>query len=213
MPLIIPGIIISYLIGSLPTAYLFGRLFKRIDIREHGSGNMGATNALRVLGRGAGITVLLIDILKGALPVIFIGDYLVARNPGLSPEVVRIIIGISCICGHNWTVFLKFKGGKGVATTLGVLIGLSLGIPVFAKSLILIIFLWLIVFLFSRIVSLASLIAAFAFVPLLVIFRSPMVLVVFGLLISAFIVVRHKKNISRILQGKESRITFRKSQS
>lgn len=213
MPLIIPGIIISYLIGSLPTAYLFGRLFKRIDIREHGSGNMGATNALRVLGRGAGITVLLIDILKGALPVIFIGDYLVARNPGLSPEVVRIIIGISCICGHNWTVFLKFKGGKGVATTLGVLIGLSLGIPVFAKSLILIIFLWLIVFLFSRIVSLASLIAAFAFVPLLVIFRSSMVLVVFGLLISAFIVVRHKKNISRILQGKESRITFRKSQS
>ncbi|MDD5245884.1 MAG: glycerol-3-phosphate 1-O-acyltransferase PlsY [Candidatus Omnitrophica bacterium] len=213
MPLIIPGIIISYLIGSLPTAYLFGRLFKRIDIREHGSGNMGATNALRVLGRGAGITVLLIDILKGALPVIFIGDYLAARDPGLSPEVIRIIIGISCICGHNWTVFLKFKGGKGVATTLGVLIGLSLGIPVFAKSLILIILLWLIVFLFSRIVSLASLIAALAFVPLLVIFRSSMVLIVFGLLISVFIVVRHKKNISRILQGKESRITFRKSQS
>jgi glycerol-3-phosphate acyltransferase PlsY len=213
MPLIIPGIIISYLIGSLPTAYLFGRLFKGIDIREHGSGNMGATNALRVLGRGAGITVLLIDILKGALPVIFIGDYLVARDPGLSPEVVRIIIGISCICGHNWTVFLKFKGGKGVATTLGVLIGLSLGIPVFAKSLILIILLWLVVFLFSRIVSLASLIAALAFVPLLIIFRSSMVLVVFGLLISAFIVVRHRKNISRILQGKESRISFRKKQS
>ncbi|MDI6606795.1 MAG: glycerol-3-phosphate acyltransferase, partial [Candidatus Omnitrophota bacterium] len=129
MQWIIPGIIVSYLTGSIPTAYIFGRVFKGIDIRKFGSGNVGATNALRVLGKGPAIAVLLIDAFKGFVVVTLLADLLIAHLGGISAQTLRILLGIACICGHNWTVFLKFRGGKGVATTLGVLLGLSFSIP------------------------------------------------------------------------------------
>ena len=89
MPWIIPGIIISYLVGSIPTAYLFGRVLKNVDIRKFGSGNVGATNAMRLLGKKAGITVLLIDIIKGTLPVIFLADYILLTQPNFPAEFLR----------------------------------------------------------------------------------------------------------------------------
>ena len=108
------SVVISYLIGSIPTAYIFGKKLKGIDIRKHGSGNMGATNAIRVLGKGPGTLVLLIDIAKGIIPTTIMADLL-----GTTDLWMRLVWGLIAVCGHNWTVFLQFKGGKGIATGLG----------------------------------------------------------------------------------------------
>ena len=206
---IIPGIIISYLVGSVPTAYIFSRLIKGADIRKFGSGNVGATNALRLLGSGWGVTVLILDIVKGILPVVIFPGLL---NSGslVNPDIFCIIIGISCICGHNWTIFLKFKGGKGVATTLGVLIGLSAQISGLKIILALVVLTWLIIFIFSRIISLASIIAAASFPLLALLFRQSHPVIFSGLLLAVFIILRHKPNIKRLLEGKESRLSFKK---
>ena len=116
--------VLAYLIGSIPVAYIFGRVLKGIDIREHGSGNMGATNAFRVLGKGPGVIVLILDIVKGIIPVT-----LLANAFGLADPLSLVIIAVAVVAGHNWPVFLGFKGGKGMATSLGVLIGLGLQLP------------------------------------------------------------------------------------
>jgi glycerol-3-phosphate acyltransferase PlsY len=206
---IILGIIISYLIGSIPTAYIFGRLIKGADIRKFGSGNVGATNALRLLGKGWGVTVLILDILKGALPVILLPEFFSAKVP-LTLDTFCILLGVSCICGHNWTVFLKFKGGKGVATTFGVLIGLSAKIAGLKIILGLTVLIWLAVFILSRIISLASVIAALSFPLLTLLFKQSYAIVFIGLLLSVFIISRHKSNIKRILEGKEPTLSFKK---
>ncbi len=200
---IIIGIIISYLIGSIPTAYIFGYLLKGTDIRKFGSGNVGATNAFRTLGKWAGITVLLLDILKGFIVVFFLGNIPLLENTPLQDEVRRIILGLACIFGHNWTVFLKFKGGKGVATTLGVLLGLSLKVAGLEAVLGLALLTWVLVFALSRIVSLASLITSFSFPIYMFFFKQSGFLIFISILLAAFIILRHKANLKRILQGKE----------
>src|SRR3989338_6376943 len=121
--MIILGIILGYLMGAIPTGYIFGRALAGIDIRQHGSGNLGATNVLRVLGKGPGFLVLVLDILKGMLAVALIPDLL-----GLTGTFDRVVLAIAAVCGHNWTVFLNFKGGKGIATSFGVLLGLMIKI-------------------------------------------------------------------------------------
>jgi len=201
---IIPAIIISYLIGSIPTAYIFGRLIKGQDIRKFGSGNVGATNALRLLGRGWGVTVLVLDIIKGILPVVFIPT-LSTTNSYIPNEIFYLLIGLSCICGHIWTIFLGFRGGKGVATTFGVLIGLCVRIAGLKVVLGLTVAVWLVVFIFSRIISLASILAALSFPFLNIVFRMPISLIFTGILLSLFIIFRHKSNIKRLLAGKEPR--------
>jgi glycerol-3-phosphate acyltransferase PlsY len=206
---IIFAIIISYLIGSIPTAYIFGRVIKNTDIRQFGSGNVGATNALRLLGKRWGVTVLILDILKGALPVIFLGELLKARS-AINPEFAYLMIGVSCICGHNWTLFLKFKGGKGVATTFGVLIGLSMRIPGLNIALSLTVIVWLVTFLLSKVISLASLVAAVSFPLLTLILNQSLVIIIAGVILSVFIIIRHKANLQRILQGKEPRLNLGK---
>ncbi|MFH0828410.1 MAG: glycerol-3-phosphate acyltransferase, partial [Candidatus Omnitrophota bacterium] len=153
MSWIIISIFISYLVGSIPTAFIFGRIIKGIDIRKFGSGNVGATNALRVLGKKAGIAVLLLDVLKGVICILLI-QIAVARV-NVSADIYRILAGISCICGHNWTIFLNFKGGKGIATTLGVLIGLAVETPGLGVMLICLVLIWVLSFLIFRIVSLS----------------------------------------------------------
>lgn len=207
---IIPGIIASYLLGSIPTAYIFGRLLKGIDIRKFGSGNVGATNALRVLGKGPGITVLALDTLKGLLAVTFLAGLLSARTSALSEEILRIILGLSCILGHNWTVFLRFRGGKGVATTLGVLLGLSLSVPglkfVVAASAAA----WLAVYLTTKIVSAASLAAALSLPLWTIIFKQSPAIISLGVFLSLFVILRHKSNLKRLIQGKEQQTTFKK---
>jgi len=202
------AIIISYLIGSIPTAYLFGRALKGIDIRNFGSGNMGATNALRVLGKRAGVAVLVIDVLKGALPVMLLGDYMVAHVRAISPDELRFLLGIACICGHNWTVFLQFRGGKGVATSLGVLIALGVRSTLMLKVLLGVLSIWLVIFLLSRIVSLASICAGLAFSFLLFFFHAHTGMLLLGVLMSLFIVLRHRTNLIRIFQGTEKCFSF-----
>lgn len=207
MAWIIIGLLVSYLIGSIPTAYIFGRLLKGIDIRKFGSGNVGATNALRVLGKPVGISVLILDIFKGFLVVVFLGDFIAARRiPVISAETLRTILGLSCVLGHNWTMFLGFKGGKGVATTLGVLSGLSVKITGLKIVLVLVILTWWIVFLILRTVSLASVLTGISLPIYMVLFKQSKALVYLSIFLSLFIILRHKSNLKRILQGKESRI-------
>jgi glycerol-3-phosphate acyltransferase PlsY len=203
---IIPAVFISYLVGSIPTAYIFGRLLKGIDIRKFGSGNVGATNALRVLGKGVGITVLLLDILKGFLTVVFIGNFAVSRAINISNEAIRISLGLSCISGHNWTIFLSFKGGKGIATTFGVLLGLAVSLTGFRLVLFASILTWLVVFLIARIVSIGSVITGIALPIYMVIFKQSKITVFSGIILALFIILRHKSNLKRIFQGKEPRL-------
>jgi len=201
------GLIISYCIGAIPTAYLFGKILKGIDIRQFGSGNVGATNALRVLGKGPGIIVLCLDILKGFIVAVNISDFFSPRIPAIpNPEIVRIIFGLVSICGHNWTIFLNFKGGKGIATTLGVLFGLALRIHGLNAVLGLVILIWFIVFLLTRIISVASICAGISLPILLIFFKQSPILIVTGFILCAFVILRHKSNIERLRQGKEKRI-------
>jgi len=118
------GFIAAYIIGSVPTAYIFGRVLKGIDIREYGSGNVGATNVFRVIGKGPGIIALIIDIMKGFISATYLASGFMYLAPVTRPELYRILVGLSVIAGHNWTILLRFKGGKGVAASAGVVIGL-----------------------------------------------------------------------------------------
>jgi len=207
MAWIITAIIISYLIGSIPTAYLFGRITKGIDIRKFGSGNIGATNALRVLGRGPGITVLVLDMLKGLLPVVLLGDFLAARVT-LPDEIIRIVIGLGCIAGHIWTVFLNFKGGKGVATTFGVLLALGLRINTVKWVILLVVLTWLLVFLITRIVSLSSIVSVLAMPLLTFFYGGSWILVICTIILAVLVIFRHLSNLKRLFQGKEPRLKF-----
>ena len=195
------SIILAYLIGSIPVAYIFGRMVKGIDIREHGSGNMGATNAFRVLGRGPGTAVLILDIIKGIIPVT-----LLANAFGLGDALSLVIISVAAVAGHNWTVFLGFKGGKGMATSLGVLIGLAIQFQGLRIILLLVTMTWLGFFLLFGYVSLASIIAAVVFPVLMVARFESLPLIIMSLLLCCFIVFRHRSNIKRLAKGQENRV-------
>lgn len=205
---IIIAIIISYLIGSIPTAYIFGRLLKGVDIRKFGSGNVGATNAMRLLGRGPGITVLALDIFKGLAVVLFLGNFLAQRVSYLPQETLRIILGLSCIAGHSWTVFLRFKGGKGIATSLGVLLALAIKIPGLKIILLLLVLSWLLVFALTRIVSLASILSAILLPVYALLFRQAPAFIIASIMLSVFVILRHRSNLRRLRQGKEPRLKF-----
>lgn len=204
---IIIALIISYLLGSIPTAYIFVKLLKGQDIRNLGSGNVGATNASRVLGKPLGIMILLLDASKGFVTVFFIGSFLLLKTPAFGDEVSRLILGIAVILGHSWTVFLNFKGGKGVATTLGVLIGLSSAVPGLRIVIGLAFLTWVIVFAFTKIVSLASVIACACFPLYMLLFKQTTPLVIATSVIALFIIFRHKTNLQRLIQGKEKRLS------
>ncbi len=202
MPLSIAvSILVSYLLGAIPTGYIAGRMVKNIDIREHGSKNMGATNVFRTLGMWPGIVVLLIDILKGVLPVVVFANIFDLHQP-----LVLVAIGVTAVVGHNWTVFLGFKGGKGVATTLGVLIGLAIEIPGIRPVLALTVAIWFVVFLLFGYVSLASIAAGVVLPVLMVYFNAPFVIKIMSILLCVFIVLRHRANITRLGSGQENRI-------
>ena len=195
--------ILSYLLGSIPTSFLMGKLMKGIDIRKHGSGNVGATNALRVLGTKIGIITLLIDIVKGFFAV-QIGKQLVSEPTNL----FLIGTGLLAIIGHIFTIFLKFKGGKGVATSTGVFIALS-PLPIAIALIVFVVTVWI-----SKYVSLGSMVAALVFflLELMVNVRNRFAnveLLIFIFLLMVFIIVRHKTNIKRIIDGNENRISFR----
>jgi len=197
-------IILSYLVGSFPTSVVFGRMSRRIDIREHGSGNAGGTNAIRVLGWKAGLLVALIDIGKGALAALLISRIRVDALM-LDPELVQIIAGTSAVIGHIWTVLAKFRGGKGVATAGGMLIA----IYPWAALICFLIFLAIVVT--TRYVSVGSISAATA-VPFVLLILEYMFnqsishsAIVVTVLLSALIFFTHRSNIKRLMNGTENR--------
>ncbi|NQT33031.1 MAG: glycerol-3-phosphate 1-O-acyltransferase PlsY [Candidatus Omnitrophica bacterium] len=203
MPYVILSVIAAYLIGSIPTAYIFGRMLKGVDIREYGSGNVGATNVARVIGKGPGIVVFIIDFLKGFSAVALIP---LAFNR-IAPDAIEaasnyifILAGAAAIAGHIWTVFLKFKGGKGVSTTLGVMAALS---PAIFLGCILV---WVVVFSVWRYVSLASISVAVSLPILAVFMNESLSFIMFCAALCLVSVYAHRSNIKRLIQGTESRI-------
>ncbi len=190
---------LAYLLGSIPTGLIAGRL-KGIDVRQHGSGNVGATNVARVVGKLPGLLVLLIDAAKGWLPVTLLASKGIQMGVGMPADSFRILLGITSVAGHIWNPFLEFKGGRGVATGLGVLLGLDwrVGLGTFA--------IWLIVAFFTRFVSVASIASAFSAPFFMVLFGLPTVWVLGGIGVSLAIIARHRPNILRLLHGDEHRI-------
>ncbi len=211
-------IILSYLIGSIPTSIIITKAAKGIDIREHGSGNAGGTNVMRVLGWKHGLLVILLDALKGVLAVIIVARLHYGSMPfeNATPfddfTLVQIIAGISAVIGHIWTVFAGFKGGKGIATALGMLL------MIVTIDMLIAIGVFILVVTFSRYVSLGSLAGAVA-VPLTLIVRENIfhvdipnynTLLPFLILVSLLVIFTHRKNVIRLLNGSESKISFSK---
>ena len=194
------GLFLSYLLGAIPTAYLFGKIAKGIDIRQHGSGNVGATNAFRILGKKVGAIVLLLDILKGTLAITVIGNLF-----HFDKVFLRVLLGVMVVIGHNWTVFLQFKGGKGIATSLGVLVGLAVQYETLRIVLGMTVLIWVIIFLLSGFVSLSSIIASIILPLAMLATNQPFEMVAMGVIFCIFVVLRHKANIKRLISGKEAR--------
>ncbi len=197
-------IAIGYLCGSLPWGLWLGRALRGGDVRTLGSGNLGATNVYRSLGPGIGIATLALDLAKGALPVWLLpGSALGAHFPG-GPEWCRITVGLAAIAGHLWTLFARFRGGKGVATTTGVLLALSP--PAFAA--------FVVVFVaavgLTRFISVGSMLGAVAFAVTLGWLHGPLSPVaLFGALVAALVIARHRENIGRLMRGEERPFRFR----
>lgn len=200
-------VVVAYLLGSIPTGFLVAKA-RGMDIRAVGSGNIGATNVFRTLGKTAGVFVLLMDALKGYVACRFVGDG-VARLLGVagdtaSQEGFSIIAGFCAVLGHNFTCWLHFKGGKGIATSAGVLLAL------FPKALLCAAAVWVVVVTVSRYVSLASITAAI-WLPFLVWwFYFSELLIGVAVIMAALAVFRHKDNIRRLAKGTENRIGEKK---
>lgn len=199
-PVLVPvlGLVVaSYLLGSIPFALIIGRLHG-IDIRQHGSGNVGATNVVRVLGRGPGILCFLLDFLKGVAPVL--------TSMGLGLPLWTAILGATAaILGHSRSIFLKFKGGKSVATGAGAIVALA---PLAGLGALVI---WGLVFLRTRIVSLASITAALSLPVITGLTRQPWEVVAFSAVAAFYVVIRHRENIRRLRAGTEPRMERKNS--
>ena len=210
---LILGAVIGYLCGSFPTAIIVSRMFFGFDIRTRGSGNMGSTNVFRQLGAFWGILVQIVDILKGYLPVAFLSGFILSQvGVDFASSIggiftIQIIIGLSAVAGHIWSVFAGFRGGKGVNTALGFLLAIT---PV-EVGICLVVFLFF--FLSSGWVSLGSLTAAFSY-PMIILLRKFAfnyqydnfnVLIVFSILLCGLVFYTHRENVKRIIQGTENR--------
>ena len=193
-------LLLSYLIGSIPFGFLVVYAVKKVDIRTLGSGNVGATNVTRVLGKQWGIFTFILDFLKGFIVPLIVPFFV--RDPA---NFLFILVIIAAVCGHNWTVFLKFKGGKGVSTSLGGVVGLSIKFPFLILACLLALAVWVLVFFIWRMVSLASLTSILSFFIFSLVFSLPLEFKLFAFLLFVFILVRHKKNIKNILNKKELR--------
>jgi len=214
-------IVLSYLVGSIPNSIIISKAVKGIDIREHGSGNAGGTNVMRVLGWKYGVIAILLDAFKGVVAVVFIARLHYGGMPfeNVTPfddfTLVQIIAGISAVIGHIWTVFAGFKGGKGIATALGMLIiivtiDMLVAVAVFA-----------IVVSVSRYISLGSILGAIA-VPLTLVIRENLfhvniegygTLLPFLIFVSLLVIYTHRKNVVRLINGNENKVNFSKNKT
>jgi glycerol-3-phosphate acyltransferase PlsY len=190
-------ILFSYLLGSIPFGYLIPKIWN-IDIRRHGSGNIGATNVFRTLGTFAGLLVFLLDLLKGTIPVIV--AQLITSNPW-----IIILAGAAAVLGHTFSIFLKFKGGRGAATALGILLGIApeifLGAVIIATFII----------ITTRFVSLASIVTTVLVAIAFYVLKKPFPYFLIVSLVSLLIIIRHIPNIKRLLSGTEPKIGSSKS--
>ena len=204
-------LLISYLTGSFPSAVWVGKIFFNKDVREYGSGNAGATNTFRVLGKSAGIPVLLLDVLKGWVSVNYIiflsEDFIPISGSVTSTQFeIQLAFGIAAVVGHLFPIFTGFRGGKGIATLLGILIGLNFTAALF--SLLIFVF----VFVISKYVSLASILASMTF-PVVVfqILKESEVnssLEMFAIFVPILTLITHQKNIERLIRGEENKAKF-----
>ncbi len=200
--------IFAYFLGGIPTSYIFGKVFKKIDIRKYGSGNVGATNALRVLGVKMGVITLIIDIAKGFF-AIFIAKIIFKKLNICPSDLILILVGLSAIFGHIFSIYLGFKGGKGVATSAGVFFAL---IP--TPFIIAFVTFFIVVFI-SKYVSLGSIIASLVLVISELVINlknsfSQIEYLIFTFVIALFIIIRHKSNIQRLIKGNENKISFKR---
>lgn len=201
---LILAVISAYIIGSFPTSFIFAKILKGIDIREVGSKNAGATNVVRTVGRIPGLLTLVIDILKGVLVVTLIANFFYSFDIDLDYNFYRGLMALIVVCGHIWSAFLNFKGGKGVATTLGV--GGAIAFPV----LLPVIGIWVFVFAITKYVSLASILALIAFPLIAAVLNYPFYTVLFSVVICLISIYKHKENIKRLLKGEENKtVLFR----
>lgn len=187
-------VLASYLIGAIPTSYLAGRLTRGIDLREHGSGNLGATNAFRVLGWRAAMPIFVVDILKGFVPA-----FVFPRIDGDATVLWALAYGAAAIIGHVYSVYVGFRGGKGVATSAGVFLALA---PA-AVGIGLVI--WAAIVFGTGYVSLASMVAAAALPLLILATGAPREVLALSIVLAIFVIVAHRTNIGRLLRGEEHR--------
>ncbi len=213
--------ILAYFVGSIPTSIIVSKLVKGIDIRNYGSGNAGGSNVFRILGWKWGVSVILLDALKGAIAVIVVARLYLDNFPfnNITPfddfTLVQIICGLVAVIGHIWTVFAGFRGGKGIATALGFLI------TIITVDMLLALAVFVLVVTLSRYISLGSLIAA-ASVPLILIIRENIfginipgynTILPFAIALTLLVIYTHRKNIDRLIKGNESKISFGKKKN
>ncbi|MDB9881606.1 glycerol-3-phosphate 1-O-acyltransferase PlsY [Bacteroidia bacterium] len=201
--------IIAYLLGSMPSSVWVGKAYFGVDVREYGSGNAGATNTFRVLGTQVGIIVLFLDIVKGVTAASLV-HYLPFVAHGTDQFInLQLLFGLLAVVGHIFPIFEDFKGGKGIATLFGMLIGIHYVLALAVLAL------FLVVLLLTKYVSLSSILAAIAF-PIFTIFvfkRDEPLLIAFGIAAAVMVVLTHKKNIARLLHGEESKANLFKNKS
>jgi len=192
-------LIFSYLLGAIPNGYIFGKIFTKKDIRKHGSGNVGATNVARVAGYKVGVIVALLDIAKGFLAVLIAKSLLLPDNAFIFIFAAAIL----AIIGHNWSVFLSFNGGKGVATSVGILLNL------FPLSLLVFFVVWVIMIFTTKIVSTGSLLGAVSIpISIIIFYSTESSYITFGILIGLLIIFSHRSNIKRLINGNENKMSW-----
>ncbi|HKJ80676.1 MAG TPA: glycerol-3-phosphate 1-O-acyltransferase PlsY [Ignavibacteriaceae bacterium] len=214
-------IVLSYLVGSIPTSIIVSKMARGIDIRDYGSGNAGGTNVMRVLGWKHGVFVMLLDAMKGVIAVIVVARLFQGTVPfnNATPfddfTLVQIIAGIAAVIGHIWTVFAGFKGGKGIATALGMLLVIA------TVDMLIAVGAFLLVVTFSKYISLGSIVAAIV-VPLALVVRENIfnvdiqgyhTILPFIIALSLLVIFTHRKNVVRLINGSENKISFSKKKN
>ncbi len=206
---IIIAVIFAYLLGSIPTAVWASKAFHGIDVRDHGSGNAGATNVIRVLGWKTGIPVLLVDMVKGSLAALLPVFFHLAPQGTASLTNLQILTGLAAIIGHMFPVFAGFRGGKGVATAGGVIVAIHPAVSLVCLGI------FALVFIITGIVSVSSMSAGIAFpVLLLTLFDTPSLLFkIFSVVVAVALLITHRNNIKRLLKGEEKKLFGKKQKT